>query len=276
MKKLFDASFEQVEPGISESFIENTIDTARSFRGLKAIGFFLIFGFFAPFVLFVLGYIIENDMENSVVKLDVTNEFIGLFSNGYIYVVFFISFILTMGTLLFYRSKNRPKGTYIYNAFFGLYVMICLIVSFKFGQLFVTTFALRVIYTIFFIFTFFYAFRISFIQAKELACGTAKHRHFFIEWVSRNSKRIIPVLLMIGGAYYTYKVFSLEGANLEQRIMGNLAFIFPFIIALANFVYVYCCDVFFRGYYVSKYSEEFRKKYEYTREEWYGPNYKRQ
>lgn len=41
MKKLFRASFEQVEPSISQSFVENSIDTAKSFRGAKVALFSL-------------------------------------------------------------------------------------------------------------------------------------------------------------------------------------------------------------------------------------------
>lgn len=274
MKKFFNASFEQVDPGISESFVKNLIDTARSFRGLKALGFFVFFGMIAPFILMGLGYIFENNMENTVVKLDENNEFIGLFSGGLLYILIFLAFVASFLTLLFYRDENRPKGAYIYNLFFGIYTMFCLILSFKFSQLFVTTFALRVIYNILFVFTFFYAFRIAYLKVKELTLGTAKQRPFLVEWFSRNFKRISPFLITIGGAYYVYKATSPDAGNMEQRILGNLAFLFPLAVALANFVYIYCASVFLRGYYVNKYSEQFRQKYGYSRKEWYGPNHK--
>src|SRR5699024_1191415 len=156
--------------------------------------------------------------------------------------------------LLFYRNRNRPKGAYLYNLFFGFYVMFCLFFLFRTSQLFVTTFALRVIYNIIFVFTFFYAFRIAYLKAKELAFGTAKHRPFLVEWTSRNFKKFSSILVVIGGAYYAFKAFSPGAGNLEQRFIGNLTFMLPFMVALFNFVYIYCCDVFFRGYYVSKYS----------------------
>ena len=274
MKKFFNASFKQVEPGMSDSFIENTIETAASFKGLKALGFFGLFGLFAHLMIIFFGLYIENNMGDAVVKLDENNEFIGFLSSWWAYIPLTLSFILSMGILLFYRNRNRPKGTYLYNLFFGLYVMFCLLFMFKIFQLFVSTFALRIIYNIIFVFTFFYAFRIAYLNAKELALGTAKQRPFLVEWTSRNFKKISPFLIAIGGAYYAFKALSPDAGNMEQRFIGNLTFIFPFIVALCNFVYIYCCGIFFRGYYVSKYSEEFREKHGYTKKEWYGPKYK--
>src|SRR5699024_9146138 len=103
---------------------------------------------------------------------------------------------------------------------------------------------------------------------------TTLFRSFLVEWTSRNFKKISPFLIAIGGAYYAFKALSPDAGNMEQRFIGNLTFIFPFIVALCNFVYIYCCGIFFRGYYVSKYSEEFREKHGYTKKEWYGPKYK--
>src|SRR5699024_5890856 len=104
--------------------------------------------------------------------------------------------------------------------------------------------------------------------------GRTKQRPFLVEWTSRNFKKISPFLIAIGGAYYGFKALSPDAGNMEQRFIGNLTFFFPFIVALCNFVYIYCCGIFFRGYYVSKYSEEFREKHGYTKKEWYGPKYK--
>src|SRR5699024_3208165 len=233
MKKLFNASFKQVEPGMSDSFIENTIETAASFKGLKALGFFGLFGLFAHLMIIFFGLYIENNMGDAVVKLDENNEFIGFLSSWWAYIPLTLSFILSMGILLFYRNRNRPKGTYLYNLFFGLYmmfclllllkiyqlfvspftlgiiyniilfynlfyilyVMFCLLFMFKIFQLFVSTFALRIIYNIIFVFTFFYTFRIAYLNAKELALGTAKQRPFLVEWTSRNFKKISPFLI---------------------------------------------------------------------------------
>src|SRR5699024_11820946 len=102
------------------------------------------------------------NMEDSLFKLDKNNEFIVFLSIWFAYIPLILSFILSMVILLFYRNRNRPKGTYLYNLFFGLYVMFCLLFMFKIFQLFVSTFALRIIYNIIFVFTFFYAFRIAY------------------------------------------------------------------------------------------------------------------
>lgn len=274
MKKFFNASFEQVEPAMSDSFIENTIDTAASFKGLKLLGFFAFFGLFGNIFIIAVSYYVEHNIGEAVVKLDENNEFIGFLSSGWAYLPLILSCILSMGILMVYRNRNRPKGTYLYHLAFGLYVMFCLLFLFKISQLFVTSFVLRVLYNLVFVFTFFYAFRIAYLKAKELAFGTAEHRHFLVEWVSRNFKKFSSVLLIMGATYYAFKVSSPEVANMEQRFIGNLLFLFPFVIALCNFVYIYCCGVFLRGYYVSKYSEAFREKHGYTKEDWYGPKYK--
>src|SRR5699024_10195374 len=125
-----------------------------------------------------------------------------------------------------------------------------------------------------FIFTFFYAFRIANLKAKEFDLGTAEHRPFLVEWESRNFKKFSSVLLIMGDTYDAFKVSSPKVANMEQRFIGNLLFLFPFVIALCTFVYIYCCSVLLRGYYVREYSEAFREKHGYTKEEWYGPKYK--
>src|SRR5699024_10679282 len=66
-------------------------------------------------------------------------------------------------------------------------------------------------------------------------------------------KKYLLYQLPLGGAYYAFKALSPDAGNMEQRFIGNITFIFPFIVALCNFVYIYCCSIFFRGYYVSKY-----------------------
>src|SRR5699024_4509763 len=94
-------------------------------------------------------------------------------------------------------NRNRPKGTYLYNLFFGLYVMFCLLFMFKIFQLFVSTFALRIIYNIIFVFTFFYAFHIAYLNAKALALVTANQRPFLVELTRRNCNKISTFLIAV-------------------------------------------------------------------------------
>src|SRR5699024_289522 len=149
-----------------------------SCKGLKALGIFGAPGVYAQLMTIIYGPYRENKMGDAVGTADENKEGIGYLSSWSAYITLTLSFILSMGILLFYRNRNRPKGTYLYNLFFGLYVMFCLLFMFKIFQLFVSTFALRIIYNIIFVFTFFYAFRIAYLNAKELALGTAKQRPF--------------------------------------------------------------------------------------------------
>ncbi len=81
MKKLFEASFEQIDPAISESFVKNSLDTAKNFKGLKLIAFFILFVIAGSYALFGVSIYVGNRMDEAVGGLDVHNEFIPLFSS---------------------------------------------------------------------------------------------------------------------------------------------------------------------------------------------------
>jgi len=274
MKKLFEASFEQIDPAISESFVKNSLDTAKNFKGLKLIAFFILFVIAGSYALFGVSIYVGNRMDEAVGGLDVHNEFIPLFSSLWYVHLQILPMLIAIFSLLFYRNKNRMKGMVIHNFFVGIFMLFFSLLAFKLLQLFVNPFPLRLLYTGLFIFTFVYSFHIGYHNAKVMVFGKAKQRPFLVEWTSRNSKRILSVLAVLGSLYFAAKAVWPNTANMEQRIIGSMADFLPLLVVLSNFAILYYISTSFRGYYVHRYSEQFRNKYEYDPLQWYGCKYK--
>jgi len=275
VKKFFEASFEKIEPAISESFVENSIDTAKTFKGLKLFLFFLLFVLASNYGLFAMSTYIENHIDEAVGGLDVNNEFIPLFSSFWYIHLQMVPMLIVIFGLLYYRTKNRFKGMLIYHLFWMIFMMLYFTYFFKVSQLFVNPFPVRIIYTILYISAFIYSIRIGYHHAKELVFGQAKKRPFLVEWTSRHSKSIISILVVIGGLYYATKAAWPGVGDMEKRLIGSLTEFFPLIPILSIFVLIYGMSCTFRVFYVHKYSEAFRKKFGYDKATWYGPKYKR-
>ncbi len=219
--------------------MKNLLDTAKNFKGLKLIAFFILFVIAGSYALFGGSIYVENRMDEAVGGLDVHNEFIPLFSS-----------------LWYVHLQILPMLIGIFMLFFSLLAL-------KLLQLFVNPFPLQLLYAGLFIFTFVYSFHIGYHNIKVMVFGKAKQRPFLVEWTSRNSKRILSVFAVLGSLYFAAKAVWPNTANMEQRIIGSMADFSPLLVVLSNFAILYYISTSFRGYYVHRYSEQFRYKYEY-------------
>src|SRR5699024_12019402 len=62
--------------------------------------------------------------------------------------------------------------------------------------------------------------------------------------------------------------------DFEKNLLGALIDYIPIIVSLATlFGLLYMFSVLIRSYYLYKYSEPFRVKFGYEKEEWYGEKY---
>lgn len=273
LKKFRDGTFEQIEPSISKSFVKNLLDTAKTFRGIKLIGFIILFIVCGTYVAYGVSLYIANNMEDAVGGLDVNNEFIPFLSSIWYINLQAIPILIVVISMMFYRDRNRVKGHFIYYLFLMIFMMFFGLFLFKVMQLFVSYFILRMIYTVLFIITFIYCIWQGYKNATYMVHGNKKQRSALVEWFSRNRNLVLMVLGIIGSAYFIIKAVFEPAANMERRIIGSMADFLPLLLVLANFAYIYYIGVVTRSYYIYKYSERFRLKFGYEIQDWYGPKY---
>lgn len=274
LNKLRRGTFEQVEPSISESFIKNSLQTAKTFRGLKLFVFIILFIVFGTYAAYGVSLYIVNNMEDAVGGLDLNNEFIPFLSSIWYIHLQAIPILIVVASMIYYRDKNRIKGHFIYYLFLMVFMIFFGLFFLKITQLFVSYFILRIIYTVLYIITFIYSIRQGYQNALHMVYGDKKNRSALVEWVSKNSKTILTVLAVIGGAYFITKAVFEPAANMEKRIIGSMVDFLPLGLILANFAFIYYIGVVVRSYYAFKYSERFRLKFGYEKDDWYGPKHK--
>lgn len=274
MSKIWEGTFEQITPWISPSFIENSLDTAKEFKGLKALFFVVLFIGFASYALFGVSLHIGNNIDSMVGGLDIHNEFIPFISTQW-YIHFEVLFLVfATAFMMFYRERNRIKGNMLYHICMTLFMLFYSVFFFKVTQLFVSLFTVRMIYNLLFVSTYIYSIWQGFQNAKQMIYNN-KERTLIVKWVSRNKSKLLTVLGIIGGGYFLIKAIFQPAADMETRIIGSMIDFLPLIAIGANFALVYFIGVVVRSYYLNKYAEEFRLQHEYEKDEWYGRNYKK-
>ncbi|WP_066187555.1 hypothetical protein [Gracilibacillus timonensis] len=273
MKNIFSGSFSQVEDTVSESFAKNSIDTIERFSFGKSIIFILFFmGGFSAF--YGVSIWMGGNLDTGTIVLDTNNEYVPFLSNIWYLILQSILMVITLFGGLYYRKKNNVKGYIIYNTSFTVFVLLFMFLYFKFTQLIVYSFPLRMVYTVLFIFCLVYVSIRSYQNAKEMVFGEKKKRSAIVEGFSRNRKSILSVLAGAGGLYYLGKVIFPSAGDLETRLMGGLIDFVPLSACLAILGFLYLNRVMLRSYYLNKYSEEFRIKFGVDKSEWYGEKHK--
>src|SRR5699024_239301 len=101
-----------------------------------------------------------------------------------------------------------------------------------------------------------------------------KKRSDIIEWASKHRPAIFNVLIAFGGVNYFFKTTNKYAKDYEKNILHAIIDYIPIIVSLATlFGLLYMFSVLIRSYYLYKYSEPFRVKFGYEKEEWYGEKY---
>ncbi|MEF2292227.1 hypothetical protein [Virgibacillus dokdonensis] len=273
MKSIFTGSFSQVEEAISENFMKEAINSIKNFKMHKFIIFLLFFSG-SSYVVYGVSFFFTNNIDDLAVSFDKNNEFIPLFSSiWYIHVQAFIFFIAGLIAFI-YKEKNHAKGYFLFIFFLSLGGLLFLLFAFKFIQLIVNSYTLRMLYTVLFLCSFIFVFYQSYQNAKKMVYGTKKKRTALVEWLSKNRKNVLSILFGFGALYYLTKVISPEVDDLETRIFGSLIDFAPLAVCFACLLFLYFNSVAIRSYYLYKYSERFRQKFGVTEADWYGGKYK--
>ncbi|MFA8437467.1 hypothetical protein [Pueribacillus sp. YX66] len=66
------------------------------------------------------------------------------------------------------------------------------------------------------------------------------------------------------------KVIFEDTGEISTRFWGSLVEFYPLATALLQLTFIYLFGVAIRSYYLNKYSEQFRQKFDVKEEEWYG------
>lgn len=273
MKKLLSGTFEQVEPTISDSYVENSLETIEEFGIGRALAFIILFVGMASYGLYGMNVYMGNHMHEAVGGLDVNNEFIPFLSSIWYINLQVLPLIILIFSTIWFKQTNRIKGNLFYHILFTLFMFFFGVFLFKMFQLMVTYFIVRLLYTILFIGSFIYSLWKSHQNTMEMIYGTKKERAFIVEWVSKHSTTILTIMGIVGSAYFVGKAVFEPGANLERRIIGSMVDFLPLISVASNFAFIYFFGLIMRGFYLHKYTEKFRLKFEYDKEDWYGPEY---
>lgn len=105
----------------------------------------------------------------------------------------------------------------------------------------------------------------------EMVYGTKKNRSAIVEWAGANKKMIIGLLFGIWGAGQIVKaIFGFDENDFETRIVGTIIEFFPLIACGISFTLIYMFGNLIRGFYLNKYSEEFRVMFDVEKDDWYG------
>src|SRR5699024_11659103 len=101
-----------------------------------------------------------------------------------------------------------------------------------------------------------------------------KQRSAIIFLASNHRPAIFSVLIVFGGVNYFFKTTNESAQIFEKSLLGAIIDYIPIIVSLATlFGLLYMFSVLIRSYYLYKYSEPFRLKFGYEKEEWYGEKY---
>lgn len=263
-----------VEPALSDSFIENSLDTMKTFRGIKLFAFIILFIVCGTYAIYGVSIFLINNMEETVGGLDLNNEFIPFLSSIWYINFQAIPIVIVVILTMYYRDRNRIKGHFLYYSFLTVFMVFAGLLLFKVLQLFVSYFILRMLYLVLFGATFVYSIWQGYQNALHMVYGEKKNRSKLVEWFSRNYKTILTILAIVGGIYFAGKAIFEPAASMERRIIGTLADFLPLFMVIANFAFIYYIGVIIRSYYAYKFSEQFRVKFQYDKDEWYGPKYK--
>ena len=281
MKKLLSGTFEQVEDALSESFIRSFISIPfYRWKGWKVtlvtLIFLLMFGG-GTYFIYGVGWAVTYYDDEATFYLNPNNEYRFFFSNfrflWYIHITAFFV-LLTVIIIFKYRKKNNIRAFFISQVTLFIFFLLLMIQGFAAFQLFVNNSVLRTIYTILFIVCIIYAFVKGYKNAFAMIYEDKKQRSAIIEWASKHRQAILSVLIAFGGVNYFFKTTNESAQDFEKNLLGALIDYIPIIVSFATlFGLLYGFSVLIRSYYLYKYSEPFRLKFGYEKEEWYGEKY---
>lgn len=272
MRNIFSGSFNQVEDAVSESFAKNKAGGMEEFSigRIILLFIFLMGGFYAAYGFSIW---MGNNLDTGTIPLDINNEYIPFLSNIWYPTVQSVLILISIVSIIYLRKKNNVKAFYISNTLLTIYLLLFLLLLFKITQLLVYSFPLRMVYTVIFIFCFVYTFVQSYQNAKEMVSGERKKRSAIVEWLSRNRKTVLSVLIGVGGLSYFAKTIFPSAGDMETRLIGALIDFGPLFVSLTLLLFMYFNGVVIRSYYLNKYSEEFRIKFGVDKKDWYGEKY---
>ena len=105
--------------------------------------------------------------------------------------------------------------------------------------------------------------------------GSKKDRSFLVEWASDNRKKILGLLVGLWGIGQIGKaIFGSPENDFETRFIGAIIEFIPLGACGLAFVLIYMFGNVMRGFYLHKYSEQFRVMFDVEKNVWYGSHTK--
>lgn len=253
--KLFQLTFEESQSFVNEDII-NKIRTKGNYK--RFIGF-IVFSMLLYLLLLSVPILVSGNTIYTAQNFSWINW----------PLVFF--FLLLYLIYVFFSIKYRKKPM------LQKYVTLCYMVLLTFIMEIGITLAivsrrslLGASSGILFVIVFFYLVRTVPRKIKE----SIDNKEPFIPLVALVTNKVADGLLFLGGAGVT-GLLALFDRSTGSDTRGTInAILIPFAPALILFaVYVFSIDLL-RGYYLFKYSEEYRDKFSYSEEDWYKESFK--
>jgi len=269
MKNILAGKYSQIKESIDCKLAKEGIHTIQEFRTMKLI-FFLVFFNAITYGMYAFNYYITPNFDELTVQLDEQNEYISFLPGIWFVHLIAFTFLCTAIVSRYYSGKHNVKGYLWHYVFMSTTLFLFLVYTFKFGQLFVTSFYERVVYAVIFSITIVFVIIKGYQNAVKMVYGSDIKQHPLMVWLKYIGSSLMAVLTVIAAPYYFIKTVFGSVGDFEQRLMGSLMSFIPLIVSVLMLFLLYFFSVIIRSYYLNKYSEEFRQKFGIEKEVWYG------
>lgn len=276
MKTFRSYSYEQMEREIEEDFLEEVLYRINHFKN-KNVFLFSLLMIGAIWWIQGFGWLMWNNPDGVIVPMDPNNSFAIIFKNVWLPILETFLFGMIMITIVYYRHRNKIKGMFIYNILVTTFVTIIMFHMFSFIQLIVYSNVVRVIHLILFMIAIIAVLIVLYKSAIQIGIKRNKKKSGLFHWLRKNYMIIIVILIGLGGINTFLTDFSSSGHTLEEIIFGYFLDYLPAVGSIIVFFFVlYMGNSTLRIYYLNKYQEAFRHKFERSNEEWYGKDYQKE
>lgn len=277
MKKTFTASFEEVEDIIDQSEIDELYEgKSRKIKAKDVISVFITYIvlliplYFLYFISWGLVWGMRENPEELTGPVDKTNRYITMLDNFHYVHWVALLFLITIVIFLFIRKKDILKASLLYNVSLTLYIMAVIVYAFRLSQLFIYNGVLRNVYLVLFLAVIIYIIYLCFKKANKFIFNLDEQLKK-PRW-NITGKQVVSVAIPLFGIYQVFKVtgFGQKSMELENAFIGATLDLLPLIVIFTPFLFLMFVKPLVRYFYLTKYSEQFREKFNYDNDHWNG------
>lgn len=268
-KTIYQATFEESESFVSNIAIERAIEHSQSKVVNKRL-FGVIFIYFLLYLVYLLFQFAKLRTHDNLEFVVLRIPLFWIITSGCICIPYIVCVIKN-------RNKQKVNLPYYYNFYSTLSVIVLILFMFIFS-LDLANSVLKsswvyILYSLLFIIFIFDLNRKVTKNIEMKLYGTEKNLSNIVDFFQKNQKYFGILGGLIIGLKLLYNLlFSNSGNGESDFVSAIIMALFPLLMFVGVLVPIYLKDEILVGYYIAKYSEEYRLKYGYSNLEWYGKN----